>query len=48
MEYKDKTLKEGEDSMVCELAFFLGKRTDFELIRESCRETAEEIGCFCF
>ncbi len=48
MENKDKTLRGGEDSMVCEFAFWLGKRTDIEKLRESYLETSEEVGCFSF
>jgi len=48
MENKDKTLRSGEDSMVCEFAFWLGKRTDIDKLRESYLETSEEVGCFSF
>lgn len=41
-------MKAGEDNMVSELAFWLGKRTDLDKLRESYLETSEEVGCFSF
>jgi len=48
MERKDNVSKACEESMLCELAFWLGKRTELEKLRESYLETSEEVGCFSF
>lgn len=42
------TFKKTEDQSLCELAYLIGKKNGSEEIRESVRETAEEVVCFSF
>ena len=37
-----------EDQALCELAYLLGKKAESDEIKESVRETAEEVLCFSF
>lgn len=48
MERKDSRKKSHDEAVVCEMAFWMGKRTDTESLAESLRETSEEVGCFSF
>ncbi|MBQ0045019.1 MAG: hypothetical protein KBT05_08360 [Bacteroidales bacterium] len=48
MERKDNRKKSHDEAVVCEMAFWMGKRTDTESLSESLRETSEEVGCFSF
>lgn len=47
MENRDKKLREGEELLVCEYAFWIGRRNEADLC-ESLYETSEELGCFSF
>lgn len=47
MENRDKKLREGEELLVCEYAFWIGRRNEADL-SESLYETSEELGCFSF
>lgn len=48
MEARELNIKSHDDNVACEMAFWMGKSTDPDVIAESIRETSEEIGCFSF